>query len=57
MRVLIRVVLTVLLAIPLCLALLVVFALESRRGGSPPPERHQPISSERPVLGPGQLET
>jgi hypothetical protein len=47
MRVLLRVALTLLLAIPVCLALAVFVALEARRAVAPPLERTAPNSSAR----------
>jgi hypothetical protein len=57
MRVLIRIALTLLFAIPVGLVLTILFALEARRGSSPAPARDGPVSSERAVLGPKQIET
>ena len=47
MWVLLRVALTLLLAIPVCLALALFVGLEARRGVAPPPERTSPNSSAR----------
>ena len=52
MRVLFRVALALLLAIPVCLALAVFFALEARRGLHRPPERESPNPSRRSRLRP-----
>jgi len=57
MRVLIRIALTLLFAVPVGLVLTILFALEARRGSSPAPARDDPVSSERAVLGPKQMET
>ena len=52
MRVLLRLVWTLLLAIPVCLALALFIALEARRGVASRPDRAVPNSSERGPLGP-----
>ena len=57
MRVLIRIALTLLFAVPVGLVLTILFALEARRGSSATPARDDPVSSERAVLGPKQMET
>ena len=57
MRVLIRIALTLLFAIPVGLVLVILIALEARRGTSPPSGTDGTVSSERVVLGPKQIET
>jgi len=57
MRVLIRIALTLLFAIPVGLVLTILLALEARKGTSAPPGSDGPVSSERAVLRPKQMET
>jgi hypothetical protein len=52
MRLLIRVALTLLIGIPVCLALLIFFVLEARGGASSPIDRGNAGSSGRTQLGP-----
>jgi hypothetical protein len=51
MRVLFRLALTLLLAIPFCLALALFLALEARRGVASPIDERDPGSSESTPLG------
>jgi hypothetical protein len=51
MRVLFRLALTLLLAIPFCLALALVLALQARRGVASPIDKRGPDSSESTPLG------
>jgi hypothetical protein len=55
MRVLLRVVLTLLVAVPIVLGLLLLFALQGARGRSPASEAVEPLSSGGVGLGSGQL--
>jgi hypothetical protein len=57
MRVPIRLMLTLLLAVPVCLALILLFVLEARKGSAAPPASALPAATHRPVLGPRQMET
>jgi hypothetical protein len=51
MRVLFRITLTLLIALPIVLGLAVFFALQGLRGASPAPEGEETLSSERVRLG------
>lgn len=57
MRVPIRLMLTLLVAVPVCLGLILLFVLEARKGAAPSPGTDYPTSAQRPVLGPRQMET
>jgi hypothetical protein len=51
MRVLFRITLTLLIALPAVLGLAVVFALQVLRGAAPGPEEEETLPSERGGLG------
>jgi hypothetical protein len=51
MRVLFRITLTLLIALPAVLGLAVVFALQVLRGAAPAPEENETLPSERGGLG------